>query len=91
MRRDEALGDVHAEINMLGNVLQAQRLGRHLPHHRVRALAHVGRGMIDDRFFDLCSAAQFQAHDRLLRCAEREPDILVPDRQPYPVTLRRIS
>jgi len=27
VRRDEALGDVHAEINMLGNVLQTQRLG----------------------------------------------------------------
>ncbi len=27
VRRDEPLGDVHAEINMLGNVLQAQRLG----------------------------------------------------------------
>jgi nitrogen fixation/metabolism regulation signal transduction histidine kinase len=27
VRRDEPLGDVHAEINFLGNVLQAQRLG----------------------------------------------------------------
>ena len=27
VRRDEPLGDVHAEINMLGGVLQAQRLG----------------------------------------------------------------
>ncbi|MFA5058114.1 MAG: PAS domain-containing protein, partial [Opitutaceae bacterium] len=27
VRRDEPLGDVHAEINSLGNVLQAQRLG----------------------------------------------------------------
>ncbi|MDD2763406.1 MAG: ATP-binding protein [Opitutaceae bacterium] len=27
VRRDEPLGDVHAEINILGNVLQAQRLG----------------------------------------------------------------
>ncbi len=26
-RRDEALGDVHAEINILGSILQAQRLG----------------------------------------------------------------